>query len=162
MICRLDMENKLGNCCVSEIRRKGFTLLWVPAIHVASLQLCGVSSCIVLESWRRNRGCNPPGFLEWTVDQKQIVKRIQAHQARLTELGVASLSLFGSVARGDSTEDSDIDLLVRFDGRADFDRYMDLKFFLEDLLGQRVDLITEQALREEVRAQVEQDLLRVA
>jgi len=51
---------------------------------------------------------------------------------------------------------------VRFDGRADFDRYMDLKLFLEDLLGQRVDLVTEQALREEVRAHVEQDLLRVA
>ena len=96
------------------------------------------------------------------MEQKQVVKRIQANQARLTELGVASLSLFGSVARDDSTEDSDIDLLVRFDGRANFDRYMDLKLFLEDLLGQRVDLVTEQALREEVRAHVEQDLLRVA
>ena len=96
------------------------------------------------------------------MEQKQVVKRIQANQARLTELGVASLSLFGSVARGDSTEDSDINLLVRFDGRANFDRYMDLKLFLEDLLGRRVDLVTEQALREEIRAHVEQDLLRVA
>ena len=90
------------------------------------------------------------------MDQKQVVKRIQANQARLTELGVASLSLFGSVARGDSKEDSDIDLLVRFD------RYMDLKLCLEDLLGRRVDLVTEQALREEIRAHVKQDLLRVA
>jgi predicted nucleotidyltransferase len=96
------------------------------------------------------------------VDQEQIIEHIRAHRARLTELGVSSLSLFGSVARGDSTETSDIDLLVRFDGRATFDRYMDLKLFLEDLLGRRVDLVTEQALREEVRAQVEQELLRVA
>jgi hypothetical protein len=96
------------------------------------------------------------------VNQKQVVTRIQANQARLTELGVASLSQFGSMARGNSTEDSDIDLLVRFDGHADFDRYMDLKLFLKDLLGQRVDLVTEQALREEIRAHVEQDLLRVA
>jgi predicted nucleotidyltransferase len=96
------------------------------------------------------------------VNQKQVVKRIQANQARLTELGVASLSLFGSVPRGDSTENSDIDLLVRIDGHADFDRYMDLKLFLEDLLGRRVDLITDQALREEIRAHVEQDLLCVA
>ena len=101
-------------------------------------------------------------FLEWTVDREQIVKRIQSNQARLTELGVASLSLFGSVAHGDSTENSDVDLLVRFDGRANFDRYMDLKLFLEDLLGRRVDLVTEQALREEIRVHVEQDLLRVA
>ena len=96
------------------------------------------------------------------MDQEQIIERIQAHRARLTELGVSSLSLFGSVAPGDSTETSDIDLLVRFDGRATFDRYMDLKLFLEDLLGRRVDLVTEQALRKEVRAQVEQELLRVA
>jgi hypothetical protein len=51
---------------------------------------------------------------------------------------------------------------VRFEGRATFDRYMDLKLFLEDLLGCRVDLVTEHALRKEVRAQVEQELLRVA
>jgi predicted nucleotidyltransferase len=39
---------------------------------------------------------------------------------------------------------------------------MDLKLFLEDLLGRRVDLVTEKALREEVRPRVEQKLLRVA
>ena len=97
-----------------------------------------------------------------TVDQEQIIKRIQAHRARLAELGVTSLSLFGSVARGDATETSDIDLLVSFDGRATFDRFMDLKLFLGDLLGRRVDLVTEKALREEIRAQVEQELLGVA
>jgi predicted nucleotidyltransferase len=96
------------------------------------------------------------------VDQEQIIERIRAHRDRLAELGVSSLSLFGSVARGDATEASDIDLLVRFYGRATFDRYMDLKLFLEDLLDRRVDLVTEQALREEVRAQVEQEMLRVA
>ena len=96
------------------------------------------------------------------MDQVQIIQCIRAHRARLAELGVSSLSLFGSVARGDATEASDVDLLVRFEGRTTFDRYMDLKLFLEDLLGRRVDLVTEQALREEVRAQVEQELLRVA
>jgi predicted nucleotidyltransferase len=60
--------------------------------------------------------------LERTVDQELVIERIRAHRARLSELGVSSLSLFGSVARGDSTEVSDIDLLVRFDGRANFDR----------------------------------------
>jgi predicted nucleotidyltransferase len=39
---------------------------------------------------------------------------------------------------------------------------MDLKLFLEDLLGRRIDLVTEQALREDIRAQVEQERLRVA
>ena len=96
------------------------------------------------------------------MNQEQIIERIRAHRGRLTEFGVSSLSLFGSVARGEATEASDVDLLVRFEGRATFDRYMDLKLFLEDLIGRRVDLVTEKALREEVRPYVEQELLRVA
>jgi hypothetical protein len=96
------------------------------------------------------------------VDQEQIIERIRATRPRLAELGVSALWLFGSVARGDAPEASDIDLLVRFEGRATFDRYMDLKLFLEDLLGCRVDLVTEHALRKEVRAQVEREMLRAA
>ncbi len=122
----------------------------------------GYGHRIVLQGSHIQFGCNPPTLSEQTVDQEQIIERIRPHRARLAELGVSSLSLFGSVARGDATEASDIDLLVRFEGRATFDRYMDLKLFLEDLLGRRVDLVTEQAPREEVRAQVEQEPLRVA
>ena len=96
------------------------------------------------------------------MDQKQIIERIRANRPRLAELGVSALWLFGSVARGDAPEASDVDLLVRFEGRATFDRYMDLKLFLEDLLGCRADLVTEHALRKEVRAQVEREMLRVA
>ena len=96
------------------------------------------------------------------MDQGQIIERIRANRPRIAELGVSALWLFGSVARGDAPEASDIDLLVRFEGRATFDRYMDLKLFLEDLSGCRVDLLTEHALRKEVRAQVEQEMLRVA
>ena len=96
------------------------------------------------------------------MDQGQIIERIRANRPRLAELGVSALWLFGSVARGDAPEASDIDLLVRFEGRATFDRYTDLKLFLEDLLGCRVGLVTEHALRKEVRAQVEREMLRVA
>lgn len=96
------------------------------------------------------------------MEHEQIIQRIQLNKARLAELGVSSLALFGSVARGDATETSDVDLLVSFYGRTTFDRFMDLKLFLEDLLGRRVDLVTEQALREEVRARIKQELLRVA
>jgi predicted nucleotidyltransferase len=96
------------------------------------------------------------------VDREEVIRRIQARRARLAQFGVASLSLFGSVARGDATADSDVDLLVRFDGPATFDRFMELKLFLEDLLEVRVDLVTEKAMRPRVRAQVEGELMRVA
>ncbi|MBN1609410.1 MAG: nucleotidyltransferase family protein [Polyangiaceae bacterium] len=92
------------------------------------------------------------------MDRDEVIRRVQARRGRLEQLGVASLSLFGSVARGDARADSDVDLLVRFDGPATFDRFMDLKLFLEDVLQVRVDLVTEKAMR----AQVEGELMRVA
>jgi len=75
---------------------------------------------------------------------------------------VRSLALFGSAARGEATEASDVDLLVEFDGPPTFDRYMDLKFYLEDLLGRRVDLVTPDALKTRMRPIVEKEAIRVA
>ena len=92
----------------------------------------------------------------------EIIRRIRDHRTRLDKLGVASLALFGSAARNEARENSDIDLLVRFEGTATFDRYMDLKLFLVDLLGRPVDLVTQRALRDEVRPHIERDLLLVA
>jgi uncharacterized protein len=60
--------------------------------------------------------------------------------------GVYSLALFGSVARGEATENSDLD----FEGMATFDRYMDLKFFLEDLFNKPVDLVTKRSLKPQI------------
>jgi predicted nucleotidyltransferase len=78
------------------------------------------------------------------------------------QFGVRSLSLFGSVARNEAGEGSDVDVLVDFEGEATFDRYMGLKFFLEDLLGRKVDLVTQKALRNELRPSVELEAVRVA
>lgn len=55
-----------------------------------------------------------------------------------------------------------MDLLVAFEGLPTFDRYMGLKLFLEDLLGRRVDLVTEDALRPELRPAIEREAIRVA
>lgn len=76
--------------------------------------------------------------------------------------GVADLRVFGSVARGESTADSDIDVLVTFADRPTFDRFMDLKAYLEELLGTRVDLVTRAALRPELRPKIEREAIRVA
>jgi uncharacterized protein len=75
--------------------------------------------------------------------------------------GVRSLVLFGSRAREQSQPDSDIDLLVEFDGPATSARYFGLQFYLEDLLGGPVDLVTSQALRPELRPFVERDAIHV-
>ncbi|OGR90960.1 MAG: DNA polymerase subunit beta [Elusimicrobia bacterium RIFCSPLOWO2_01_FULL_59_12] len=92
----------------------------------------------------------------------QLLEILRKHQARLAELGVRSLAVFGSVARGQARPESDVDLLVDFGGPATFDRYIRLKIFLEDLLKCRVDLLTPQAIRPELRPSIEQDARRVA
>ena len=79
-----------------------------------------------------------------------------------TRYGVKRLALFGSAARDELGASSDVDVLVEFDGPATFNAYMDLKFYLEDLLGRPVDLVTNKALREELRPYVEKEMIRVA
>ena len=91
-----------------------------------------------------------------------VIRMIGAHQAEIRQFGVRSLALFGSVARDDARPDSDVDLLVEFYGPTTSDGYMGLKFFLEDLLNRRVDLVTQRALRPALRSYVERDLVRVA
>lgn len=62
--------------------------------------------------------------------------------------GVRRIGLFGSYIRGEQTETSDVDILVEFeDDEKTFDNYMDLKFFLEDLFGLKVDLVMEGTIK---------------
>jgi len=68
------------------------------------------------------------------------------NRTRLDAFGVKSLSLFGSVARNEATLGNDLDLLIEFDGQVALDRFMNTKFFLEDLLEVKVDLVMPDAL----------------
>jgi uncharacterized protein len=75
--------------------------------------------------------------------------------------GVIRLALFGSTARNTAHSDSDIDVLVAFDGPATSERYFGVQFYLEDLFGCSVDLVTEKALRVELRPFIEQEAVHV-
>lgn len=80
----------------------------------------------------------------------------------LARFGVTKLGVFGSAARDDMRSGSDVDILVQFRDAATFDTYMDLKAYLEALLGTPVDLVTEEALKPRMRPLIEKDLVRVA
>ena len=69
--------------------------------------------------------------------------------------------MFGSTARDTARVDSDIDVLVSFDGPATSERYFGVQFFLEDLLGRPVDLVTDKALRPELRPFIEKEAVHV-
>lgn len=75
--------------------------------------------------------------------------------------GVTRLSLFGSTVRDTAQSSSDVDILVSFDGPATSKRYFGVQFYLEDLLGCPVDLVTEKALRPELRPYIEQERVDV-
>jgi predicted nucleotidyltransferase len=74
--------------------------------------------------------------------------------------GVKSLGLFGSAARNRLRKTSDVDVLVQFE-QPTWANYIGLKFFLQDLLGREVDLVTPNGLKPAVRSSVEKDLLYV-
>lgn len=75
--------------------------------------------------------------------------------------GVMHLALFGSTARDSAKIGSDVDVLVAFDGPATSARYFGVQFYLEDLFGCPVDLVTEKALRAELRPFVEREAIHV-
>lgn len=93
----------------------------------------------------------------------EAVDILSRHRLDLqSRFAVESLALFGSVARDDAAPGSDVDLLVSFRRPPGFDGYMALKWRLEELLGCRVDLVMDGALRPEARPIVEAEAVRVA
>jgi uncharacterized protein len=96
------------------------------------------------------------------INRIRILRLLAQHKAHLTQrFGVTRLALFGSTVRGDAREDSDVDILVAFDGPATSQRFFGVQFYLEDLLGQPIDLVTEKALRPELRPHIEREAIRV-
>lgn len=75
--------------------------------------------------------------------------------------GVTRLALFGSTVRNEAGADSDIDIIVAFDGPATSKKYFGVQFFLEDQLGCPVDLVTEKAMRAELRPFIEREAVNV-
>jgi len=77
------------------------------------------------------------------------------------QFGVVRLALFGSTVRDEARSDSDVDIMVAFDGPANSKRYFGVQFLLEDELGQTVDLVADKALRKELRPFIERELVNV-
>jgi hypothetical protein len=94
--------------------------------------------------------------------REEVTETLRMHRKELSRRGVKSLRLFGSAARDEASAASDVDLLVAFEATPSYSDFMKLRIFLDDLLGAKVDLVTESGLREEVRSQVEHEAIRVA
>ena len=101
-------------------------------------------------------------ILAWNMNRHTVLTLLRAHKATLSQrFGATDLALFGSFARDQAADDSDVDILVRFDGPATSKRYFGVQFYIEDLLGRQVDLVTDKALRAELRPHVEREAVNV-
>lgn len=92
--------------------------------------------------------------------RNEIMRRIRQHDDILIAHGVRRIGLFGSYARGVEHEESDIDLIVEFDaGKKNYDNFIELCFFLEDLLNHKVDLLTPESVSPFIRPYIEKDII---
>lgn len=96
------------------------------------------------------------------MQRDKVISILKNLKNNLKANGVNSLALFGSVARDEARYDSDVDILVDFEPPITFDRYMDVKFYLEEQLGTKVDLVTRKALKAQIRENVEREAIYVA
>lgn len=94
-------------------------------------------------------------------DREAILNLLRMHRSELTQMGVRSIALFGSAARDKLMADSDIDLLADLIPPYTFDRYVQVKFYLEDLFNRPVDLIMKETLKPRVRPYVEKEAIYV-
>ena len=97
------------------------------------------------------------------MNRDEVIRFLSAHRPEWTaRFGVRSLALFGSVARDEAGPESNVDILVEFYETPGLQEYMGFKFWLEDRLGRRVDLVMKGALKSWARPVVEAEAIRVA
>ena len=97
------------------------------------------------------------------MNRDAVLALLRQHLPVLRErFGVQRLRLFGSMARDTARPDSDVDVLVDFGRPATPEALFGTQFYLEDLLGRDVDLVTERALRPQLRPYVERDAIAIA
>jgi len=87
--------------------------------------------------------------------REDILDFLSNNKKTLNKYGVKNIALFGSYVKDRANKNSDIDILVEFEkNKKNFDNYMDLKFFLEDNLNHKVDLVINENVKEELKEEI--------
>ena len=95
--------------------------------------------------------------------KQEIEKKLAAHRSELRKMGVVSLAVFGSVARNESTQKSDVDLLVEFDREIGLFYLFEIQHRLEEIIGvSKIDLIQRSAIHPALREQILSEAVNVA
>ena len=96
------------------------------------------------------------------LNRKDVLDLLREHKPIMKErFGISEISLYGSFARDEANDDSDIDVVVKFEGKPTAKTYFGAQFYIEDLSGRKVDLARRHELRKEILPYVDKDLINV-
>jgi predicted nucleotidyltransferase len=96
------------------------------------------------------------------MQRNEVIAKLKQHEAELRRLGVQHLYLFGSTARGEAREDSDVDLFFDYErGKLGLFELMDVKEETTRILGRRADIMTRDSLHKVLRSRIEASALQV-
>ena len=92
------------------------------------------------------------------MNKEEILKRIRENREKIKSFGVKRIGIFGSFVRGEEKGGSDIDIIVEFEeGRKSFDNFINLAFYLEELFGRKVDLLTPESISPYIKPYIERE-----
>ncbi len=116
---------------------------------------CGVTKPKDVETAGRN-------CYNVTMERDEAISRLQQHEADLRRLGVEHLYMFGSTARGEASDDSDVDLFFDYQkGKLGVYELMDVKEYAASILGRKTDIMTRDSLHKTLREAIEATAVRV-
>jgi predicted nucleotidyltransferase len=96
------------------------------------------------------------------MQREEVIAKLKQHEAELRRLGVEHLYLFGSTARGEAREDSDVDLFFDYErGKLGLFELMDVKEETSRILGRKADIMTRDSLHKVLRSRIEASALQV-
>ena len=92
-------------------------------------------------------------------NKQEVIRLIQNHKPAIQQLGAERLGLFGSFAREEQKEGSDVDFVVEFkEGKKTFRNFMNLADYLETLLNRKVELVTWESLASFVKRNIKEEI----
>jgi predicted nucleotidyltransferase len=96
------------------------------------------------------------------MERDEAISRLKRHESDLKRLGVEHLYLFGSTARGEARDDSDVDLFFDYSkGKFGLFQLMDVKDYAAAVLGRETDIMTRDSLHKALRQKIEASAVRV-
>jgi hypothetical protein len=88
-------------------------------------------------------------------NKHEVIELLRQNSIHIKSMGVRSIGLFGSFVRDEATETSDVDMLVEFEnGQKNYNNYISLAYFLEEIMGRKTELVTQKGLSKYIGPQI--------